>query len=589
MEVRNAVGKVNLAAARQAMEARKSKESKARPEKNAAETRAQAAEPAESFQKSSAGKGIVSYLPQDEGILPAALGEMQYQPGEGGPSNDRFKVSVPRNFPAAKPDASGDMVFDVDDPRFDSTHSFFIANRSLEVAESYLGRELPWGFSDDLERKQMLIHPHAGANTANAFYHSEAGSINFFHFTDPSTSELHRTGTSADIVAHETGHAILDGLRHNYLSSLTIAAGGFHESFGDMVAILVALHDPAVVEALQQETQGNLAIPNVVSGVAENLGSVAGKMDGIDTDCLRQALNSHKYKDQHFLPYVDPRDPFSGLGQESHAYANLFTGAFYEILFGLQAVTGADTSKGFADSLAEARDMAGTLLFRGTEFAPVGEPTYREIALAFLKADQVDFGGALRPLLESVFVGRKLLSEEDLANFDKHEAALPQLSLTRGAAESEEAAMTFLDQNRETLKLDKSLPFEFDRVHTNNRGETIMLYKYHQDVDLDGPDYGVMEGSRARMNGGLMMAFDADGKLIASNHDKVTEREIQDVKDHLKSASAAGMLIAPGMSPTNGNGHHDHDHDKFSSKYLQLNVVGDGGTPVLRRSPIVTC
>jgi hypothetical protein len=28
---------------------------------------------------------------------------------------------------------------------------------------------------------------------------------------------------------------------------------------------------------------------------------------------------------------------------------------------------------------------------------------------------------------------------------------------------------------------------------------------------------------------------------------------------------------------------------KFSSNYLQLNIVGDGGKPVLRRSPIVTC
>ncbi len=594
MEVLNAVSQVNLEAARKALAAKQPKQKKEAQAKTEPKT-----EPKEVFEKSEAPKskasGQVSYLPQDEGILPVEQGEMEFKSNEGGPSNDRFKVSVPRNFPAAKPDGNGNMIFEVDDPRFDSAHSFYIANKSLEVAEGYLGRQLPWGFSEDLGRQQMLIHPHAGANTANAFYHSEAGSINFFHFTDPTTNELHRTGASADIVSHETGHAILDGIRHNYLSSLTIAAGGFHESFGDMVAILVALHDPAVVSALQQETQGNLAIPNVVSSMAENLGSVAGKMDGIDTNCLRQALNSHKYKDQHFLPYVDPKDPFSGLGQEPHAYANLFTGAFYEILFGLQAVTSSDASKTFAESLSEARDMAGTLLFRGTEFAPVGEPTYKEIALAMLKADQVDFGGALRPLLENVFVGRKLLTDADLAAFDQHEQSLPKLTLTRGAADTKEAAMTFLDNNRETLGLDKTLPFEFEQAHTNNRGETFMLYKYHQDVDLDSPDFGLMEGARARMNGGLVMAFDAEGNLVASNHDKVTEREIQDVKDHLKSAVSADMLVAPGMSQ-NGNVAHECKDGcgcgslgKFSSGYLQLNIVGEGGTPVLRRSPIVTC
>lgn len=590
-----ALSRVNLDAARQAMAARHPKHSKAH--KAAHEPKvAAAAEPAESFKKSEAARlPQISYLPQDEGMLPVATGEMAFKPTDGGPSNDRFKVSVPRNFPAARPDENGNLIFDVDDPRFDSAHAFYVANQALQVAEGYLGRELPWGFSEDLGRQQMLIHPHAGANTANAFYQAEAGSINFFHFDDPTTGGVQRTGASADIVAHETGHAILDGIRHNYLSSLTVAAGGFHESFGDMVSILVALHDPAVVEQLQQETQGNLAIPNVVSSMAENLGKAAGKMDGMDTDCLRQALNDHKYKDQHFLPYVDPRDPFSGLGQEPHAYANLFTGAFYEILFGLQTVTSSDQSKTFTESLSEARDMAGMLLFRGTEFAPVGEPTYREIALAMLKADQVDFNGALRPLLENVFVGRKILSEQDLKSFDQHEASLPKLSLTRGAADSKEAAMTFLDQNKETLGIDKTIPFEFDQVHTNDRGETFMLYKYHQDVDLDSPDFGLMEGARARMNGGLVLAFDGAGQLIASNHDKITEREMEDVKDHLKSAVSADMLIAPGLG-INGNADHQCGEGcgcgklgKFSSNYLTLNVIGEGGTPVLRRSPVVAC
>ncbi|GMU56540.1 MAG: hypothetical protein AMXMBFR33_56860 [Candidatus Xenobia bacterium] len=589
MEVLNAVSQVSLEAARRARSAKQPK----------AEA---AAEPKETFKKSEAApkeqppKGMVSYLPQDEGMLPPAQAPMDFEPTSGGPANERFKVSVPRNMPVARPDENGNMVYDLDDPRFDSTNTFYTANRALEVAEGYLGREIPWGFSNDLERQQMLIHPHAGGNTANAFYHSEAGSINFFHFTDPSTSELHRTGTSADIVAHETGHAVLDGIRHNYLSSLTVSAGGFHESFGDMLAILVALNDPTVVEALQQETQGNLAIPNLVSGVAENLGSVAGKMDGIDTDCLRQALNSHKYKDQHFLPYIDPKDPFSGLGQEPHAYANLFTGAFYEVLFGLYSVTSSDTSRSFADALGEARDMAGMLLMRGTEFAPVGEPTYREVALAMLKADQVDFDGALRPLLESVFVGRKIISQADLEAFDKHEAALPKLTLDRAAIESEEAALEFLDNHRDELKLGKDLPFEFDQAHTNNRGETFVLYKYYQDVDLEGPDYGVMEGARARMNGGLVLAFDAEGKLFASNHDKVTEREIEEVKNHLKSAVSAEMLVASGLTPRSDSasarcepGDRTCKHGKFASQYLQLNVVSEGGKPVLRRSPIVTC
>ncbi|MEW6277551.1 MAG: hypothetical protein AB1758_02930 [Candidatus Eremiobacterota bacterium] len=534
---------------------------------------------------------LVSYLPQDEGMLPPDLAEVEARHTPTGPANDRFQVSVPRNFPVARPDSGGDLVFDTDDPRFDSAHSFLMADRSLKMAQEYLGRDLPWSFTQELGREQLLIHPHAGADTANAFYHSEAGSVNFFHYKDDD-GELHRTGASADIVAHETGHAILDALRHNYISSLTVAAGGFHESFGDMVSILVALKDPAVVGALHEETQGNLALPNLVSRLAENLGRSAGAMDGTETDCLRQALNNHKYVDQHFLPYIDAKDPFSGMGQEPHAYSNLFTGAFYEILFGLHDAVGSEASVPFAEAISGARDIAGSLLFRGMEFAPVGEPTYREVALAMLKADQVDFGGQLRPLLEQVFTRRKILSEDDLRAFDAREEKLPELQMEPSVTQKE-GAMAFLNAHREKLQLSENLPFEFVSSHVTNRGETFVLYKYHQDISLEGQDYGIMEGARARMNGGLVLAFDAEGKLFAANHDDITEREIEDVKDHLKTALGAGMLSAQGIQPGSGNSAcrpgQPCSHGKFASNYMQLNVIGEGAGRVLRRAPMLTC
>src|SRR5690606_28892182 len=153
-----------------------------------------------------------------------------------------------------------------------------------------------------------------------------------------------------DIIAHETGHAILDGMRPNYIQSLSVGGGGFHETFADMTAMLSALNDEHVVEALRLQTKGDLTQPNLVSGIGEELGkSVFGRGP------LREAINNNKYADQAFLPYSDPSDPGSGLGTECHSYSNLFNGAFYELFATLYDQASSKPDSTFAGAVAEAR------------------------------------------------------------------------------------------------------------------------------------------------------------------------------------------------------------------------------------------
>ena len=74
----------------------------------------------------------------------------------------------------------------------------------------------------------------------NAFYDRQA--LNFFHGSSPDGVVF--SGASPDIVCHEMGHAILDSVKPQLFDVGSQEAAAFHESFGDMSAILSDLQLP---------------------------------------------------------------------------------------------------------------------------------------------------------------------------------------------------------------------------------------------------------------------------------------------------------------------------------------------------------
>lgn len=239
-----------------------------------------------------------------------------------------------------------------------------------------------------------------------------------------------------------------------------------------------------------------------------------------------------------------------------------------------------DSNKTFAQTVGQARDTAGRLLLRAVEFAPVGDLSYKEMALSFLKADMVDNGGANVEMLIDVFSQRKLITEEDLAEFVTHEESLPQLKATRGL-EKKEKAEEFLEEHRAELGLPKDVKFEFQSAHKNESGEKFVLYKTSRDASLDDPIYGVNEGGKVRVQGGHLLAFDKSGNLIANNYDAVTDRELEDVKNNLKTAILENA-VADGVDA-------DHKRGKNHVPRLHLSVTNDGTGPVVQRARVVYC
>ena len=64
------------------------------------------------------------------------------------------------------------------------------------------------------------------------------------------------TALSHDIIAHETTHALLDGLRSSFMDPTNVDVPAFHEGFADLVALFLHFSYADVVERAIREWRG---------------------------------------------------------------------------------------------------------------------------------------------------------------------------------------------------------------------------------------------------------------------------------------------------------------------------------------------
>jgi hypothetical protein len=233
-----------------------------------------------SFDPSRAGKSDcetivhLPYEPLEPGPVGKRVAVIDYDPGRG-IYYDPVDLDEPQLL--------GDSGLPADDsnPQFHQQMVYGVVMETLRRFEFALGRRVRWR----TERTKVLkgfhhgklrIFPHA-MEEANAFYDPELKALLFGYFraekVDGASTlpgQVVFTCLSHDIVAHETTHAILDGIRAHFIESTSDDTPAFHEAFADIVALLQHFSLSGVLLDAVQRTRGqiyqNLLSPEALSG-----------------------------------------------------------------------------------------------------------------------------------------------------------------------------------------------------------------------------------------------------------------------------------------------------------------------------------
>ncbi|GAA0749186.1 hypothetical protein CA233_14825 [Sphingomonas sp. ABOLD] len=189
-------------------------------------------------------------------------------------------------------------------PQFHQQMVFAVVMRTIRAFERALGRVVLWARDERLssaelppgaiERnftRRLRIYPHA-LREANAYYSPDKRALLFGYFKPPeSAADVQAswvfTCLSQDVIAHETTHAILHGMRQRSIDPSHVDARAFHEGFADIVALLQHFSMAPVVRQLLAASHGSLREPGLLTGLGEQFGRAIGR-----SKSLRYALEA---------------------------------------------------------------------------------------------------------------------------------------------------------------------------------------------------------------------------------------------------------------------------------------------------------
>ena len=361
------------------------------------------------------------------------------------------------------------------DPRFHQQMVYAVATETLERFEAALGRRVRWRRPVDDDGKKiygrknrLLLHPHA-MREANAFYSPDVHGILFGYFrasmTNPGQNlpgQTVFTCLSHDIIAHETTHAIVDGIRAHFMEPTNIDVAAFHEAFADLAALFRHFsHRETLLDTLRKtggrlyalqlqtaasafsgkdgagddeeddsRTQAGLAEDNPLIGLANQFGQASG-MHG----SLRSALGT------------PPNSKAIETETEPHARGSILVAAVFDAFFSVYLAratpllsiyraggrSGDDVPAELAELLAaqasRTAEMFFTVCARSLDYCPPVDITFGDFLRALITADRdfyPDDTDGVRDALMQAFRLRGILPE-DASSFSEASLCWPEL------------------------------------------------------------------------------------------------------------------------------------------------------------------
>ncbi len=348
-------------------------------------------------------------VPWEGGLLPGPVGEY-IEVVDADPASNSFYRPVDLNDPRVL--AQDGLPPSETNPQFHQQMVYAVAMATIVHFERALGRVALWSShrdkGDPKENfvRRLRIYPHA-LRDRNAFYSPEKKALLFGYFPVGLKDATNTPGTlvftclSHDIIAHETTHALLDGVHPRFNEPFNQDVLAFHEAFADIVALFQHFSYPGVLRDQISRTRGNLASENLLGQLAQQFGRASGR-----GNALRDALGdidpaTGKWK---------PKQPDVRLLERTHephargailvaavfsAFLKVYRGRTFDLYRIASEGTGVlregdihpDLTQRLGDEAARTASTILQMCIRGIDYCPPVGVTFSDYLRAVITAD----------------------------------------------------------------------------------------------------------------------------------------------------------------------------------------------------------
>ncbi|MGE0460035.1 MAG: S8 family serine peptidase [Vicinamibacterales bacterium] len=359
--------------------------------------------------------GEVTFKVPWEGLAPGPVGEY-LEVIDVDPASGCFYEPV--NLDDPKLLAQDGLAPSEGTPQFHQQMVYAVASLTIRNFERALGRRSLWRpgppppgsdpKNDSTFVQRLRVYPHA-LREQNAYYSPSKVALLFGYFKAPEREEAEHvpgglvfTCLSHDIIAHETVHALLDGMHRRFLSPTNPDVRAFHEAFADIVALLQHFTFPEIVRHQIASTRGGLrSHQNLLGQLAGQFGRSTGRRGA-----LRDAIGRINPAGGEWEPHrPDPSEYRTLL--EPHDRGAILVAAVFDAFLAiyerrtadlLRVATGGtgvlqpgaihpDLVTRLADDAAKVAQHVLTMCIRALDYCPPVDITFGEYLRAIITAD----------------------------------------------------------------------------------------------------------------------------------------------------------------------------------------------------------
>ena len=240
-----------------------------------------------------------------------------------------------------QPEKDGNFLNgDYSEDELDAIHTFGIIRMVIDLYDNLVGKPIIWSWNQNGDMTPLKVR--IKNNDINARFLSAQKCLELDYYG--SNNDLIFNCRTVDLVAHETGHVIINSFFPDWQNG-DAETRGLEEAFCDLAAMFLVLSQFDLCGEVIRETKGDLTKNSILS--------YFGVGHGHDGE-IRNAINISTYNASGWNPY---------------SYCEALVGVLYELLQEL-----------FKDKREEVSDDAANLF-------EVGQRWMKGIVVAFLKCN----------------------------------------------------------------------------------------------------------------------------------------------------------------------------------------------------------